>query len=101
MGKVYQVQASTRLDVRPALEYGGLEVLIDQVAEPALAPVPLVRGLRHALRNFSDEDYLLPTGSPAAIAAAAMVAGQANGGRVKMLLWDRERRRYYETQLEV
>lgn len=100
MAKVYQTQASTRIDVRPAMEYGQIEVLVQQQAEPALAPVPLVQSLRHALRNFSDEDYLLPTGSPAAIACAAMVASRYNQGRVKMLLWDRELKRYYETQLE-
>jgi len=101
MGKVYQTQSSPRIDVRPAMEYGDIEVLVQQHAEPALAPVPLVQSLRNALRHFGDDDYLLPTGSPAVIAAAAMIAGRANGGRVKMLIWDRELKRYYETQLEV
>ena len=101
MGTVYQTQLSPRIDVRPAMEYGDIEVLVQQQAEPALAPVPLVHSLRNALRNFSDDDYLLPTGSPAVIAAAAMLAAKANGGRVKMLIWDRELKRYYKTQLEV
>lgn len=101
MPTVYQTHQTPNIDVRPALAYGDLRVLVDQRGEPALAPVPLVNRLRHELRNFSDEDYLLPTGSPAVIAAAAMVAAGYNRGRVRVLLWDRREHKYFETIIEV
>ena len=45
--------------------------------------------------NFNDDDYLLLTGDPAAIALAAAVAARQNGGRFKMLKWDRQTAKYF------
>jgi hypothetical protein len=36
---------------------------------------------------FNDNDFLLPVGSPTAIAASAAIAAKINDGRVKMLVW--------------
>ena len=47
------------------------------------------------LANFSDDDYLLLTGDPAAIALAAAVAARHNSGRFKMLKWDRQEAKYF------
>jgi hypothetical protein len=48
---------------------------------------------RDALRDFSDDDYLVPMGHPALIAAATVAAADRNE-RIRMLDWSRERRGY-------
>lgn len=101
MPTVYQTHYAPHIDVRPAMEYGDLEVLVQRPGEPSLAPVPLVQELRHGLRNFGPDDYLLPTGSPAVIAAAAAIAARQSGGTLRVLLWDRHEKRYYTTTMEV
>lgn len=58
-------------------------------------------GLRRALRDFSDEDFLLPLGDPILIGVATALAAQANRGRVRMLKWDRRSRGYALVTLEL
>lgn len=82
------------MDLTPAAEHGELEVLLP-FSQSMLAPVPTVRTLKEKLRNFTDEDFILPVGDPVLIATVAMVAAQQNGGRVKMLKWDKPTHRYF------
>lgn len=82
------------MDLTPAMEYGDLQVLMQQ-SQSMLAPVPTVRALKEKLRNFTDNDYILPVGDPVLISTVAMVAAEQNGGKVKFLKWDRHQRRYF------
>lgn len=87
--------ASRRImDFTPALEHGDLVVLMPQ-SQSMLAPVPTVRALKEKLRNFTDNDFILPVGDPVLIATVAMVAAEQNGGRVKFLKWDKHEHRYF------
>lgn len=54
----------------------------------------LLTEARRQLADFSDADYLVPMGNPVLIALATLAAAEANEGRVKMLDWLREERRY-------
>ena len=109
--KVYIVQEVMRrdketgqlvpaLDLSDAARYGALEILL-QPGRVALSTAPMMSRLRSALRDFCDDDYLLPTGDTAAIAAASVVAGSMNRGRVKVLSWDRVSRQYIPIQLSL
>jgi hypothetical protein len=72
--------------------------------EDCLAPsaMPtLMRQLRERLADFSDNDYLLPVGNPALCAMAAMVCGDVNEGRVRILDWQRNEREYREVQIDL
>jgi hypothetical protein len=91
---VYVVQESPGKNVLPAGEYGELKVLLPP-GQVVLSPGPTLARLRKNLNAFSDNDYLLMIGDPVAIALAAMVASDINGGRVKMLKWDRRENRYF------
>jgi hypothetical protein len=95
---VYVVQESVRkdrrtgkfvpIDISQAAAYGNIEVMLPN--NPiGIAMQPVVNRLRHALRNFSDDDYLLAMGDPVAIGIAFALASQANRGKVKTLRWDR------------
>lgn len=86
----HSIAGETRkaMDLSPAAKFGELNILMPQ-SQSLLAPVPTIRTLKEKLRNFTDDDYILPVGDPALISTVAMVAAQQNGGRVKFLKWDR------------
>jgi len=86
-------------DLTPAAEYGELQVLMP-AGSSLLSTVPMVRTMRDRLRDFSDNDYLLPVGDPASIMAAGAIAAEMNNGRVKILRWDRTGRRYIVVHLD-
>lgn len=80
-------------DLTPASVYGDLEVLINR-NNIGIAAQPIVADLRHRLRDYSDDDYILSVGDPVAIGLAISVASDANRGRVNVLKWDRQTRKY-------
>lgn len=92
---VYVVQKPHRdIDLTPALEYGRVTYLMDatQLAGDAR---PAVQEMDFHLRHYTDQDYLLCIGDPAAIGLAAILAADHNQGRVAFLKWDRLERTYY------
>jgi len=110
MPRVYVVQEPLRrgrdgqleryIDLTPAAAYGELVQLLPP-GRLMLAPAPTVARIRSGLSSFSDEDYLLPVGDQAAIAAASAVAAAHNNGRFKVLKWDRDARRYIVIQVDI
>ena len=96
MGTVYVVcepikrtpYGSRTLDMSTAFKYGDVEVLIPH-SQSVLSPVQTVRTLKDKLKNFCDQDYILPVGDPALIATVSIVAAQNNEGRVAFLKWDK------------
>lgn len=87
------------MDLTPASEHGELCVLMPQ-SQSMLAPVPTVRTLKEKLRNFTDNDFILPVGDPVLIATVAMVAAEQNGGKVKFLKWDKKTKTYFVIQVD-
>lgn len=87
------------MDITPAAVFGELVVLMP-TSQSMLAPVPTVRTLKEKLRNFTDEDFILPVGDPVLIATVAMIAAEQNGGKVKFLKWDKPTRRYFSIQVD-
>lgn len=109
MTYVYVTQESSRrendrwvpsVDLTPALEFGQLRVLIPPGAS-FFAPAPTIAALKEGLREFTEFDFLLPMGDPVIMAAASMIAAQRTGGRVSLLKWDRQIRRYVATPLVI
>jgi hypothetical protein len=88
-------------DLSPAIAFGKPEILCSATMSFSLDPSAMIKAMREGLRNFSDQDYLLAVGDPAAIAIASMLAAAMNNGRVKMLRWDRQVKQYLEMQLDV
>lgn len=101
MPTVYVVQESPGKNLLPASDYGTVEVLLPPNYQMMFTPQPVVRQLRHKLRNFCDDDYILALGDPTAIGVACTIAANNNAGRFRMLKWDREQRRYYEVSVDV
>lgn len=89
----------SKFNLNPAAEYGNLEVLIP-AGNSLISSVPTVRTLREKLRGFSDEDYLLPVGDPTIMMAAGAIAAEFNGGKIKVLRWDKQQQRYVMIQVD-
>ena len=100
MSVVYCVQ-ETYNDISQALNYGTIEVLLPPGAQIAFSPAPTVRRIQRKLSKFTDEDYLLLIGDPAAIGIACAVAAAYNHGRFKMLKWSRKENRYYAVSVDL
>ena len=89
-----------KYDLRGVNPYGRpVEVLHGQISP--LATAPAMAELRHALRNYSDDDYLLALGAGAFLIAAGAVAASFNNGRVHVLHWNGDARRYFPITFDV
>ena len=92
---VYITQEMRGRDITDATSFGDIEILLPAGEQASYSTQPTIRKLGRKLGKFTDEDYLLLAGDPAAIALAAAVASRASGGMFKMLKWDSQEGKYY------
>ena len=93
---VYISQHVRGRNYEDASKFGDLEVLISSTSNINIhSTAPVVRSMSRKLRDFNDQDYILFSGDPVAIAIASVVAAKANHGRLKALKWDRLESVYY------
>ena len=97
---VYILQEMGR-NVRSAEKFGDLKVVLPDNRQIVLSSGRLTFKLQQELKNFNDEDYLLLMGDPAIIAVAGAVVSDVNGGRFKVLKWDRDEKRYYDIEIDL
>ena len=97
---VYVLQEMGR-NVRSAEKFGDLKVVLPDNKQIVLSSGPLTFKLKHALKDFNDNDYLLLMGDPAIIAVAGAVVSDVNGGKFKVLKWDRDEKRYYDIEIDL
>ena len=101
MSTVYIVQEMPNHDIAPAMKFGEMKVLLPSYTQIAFSTAPTIRSLRHKLRSFSDDDYLLLTGDPVAIGLACSIAAFYNSGRYTALKWDRRERMYIPVKIDI
>lgn len=90
-----------KFDLSKAEEkYGEVRVLIPH-GQSLVSSVPVVRQLNEQLRDFTEDDYLLPLGDPAIMAAAAAIAARNTNGKLNVLKWDRRQGTYLNVQLDL
>jgi hypothetical protein len=82
------------VDLSDALRYGRLEYLLPP-GDITAGTAPIIRQLKVLLKDFSDDDYILAMGAPAAIAMVGAIASKINHGKIKVLTWDKKESRYY------
>jgi hypothetical protein len=100
---VYIVQKpDPKKNIISAQDYGDFSFILDDKS-PNITwnPDDVVRIIRHSLRGFNDEDFLLPIGDPAAIGVCTAVAAEYNQGRVKFLKWDNRQYKYYPLEVTI
>jgi len=98
---VYIIQEMRGRDVSDASAFGPLDILIPALEQASLSVQPTIRRMLSKLSKFTDDDYLLLAGDPAAIAIASALAAQHNGGRFKLLKWDRLESRYLPLKVDL
>lgn len=89
-----------KFDLSSAEKYGELRILVP-AGQSLVSSVPVVRQLNDLMRDFSRDDYLLPLGDPAIMAAAAGVATLKTAGRFAVLKWDRRSGAYLAVPLDL
>ena len=97
---VYVLQ-ETGKNFRSAEKFGDLKVLLPDNRNIILSAGPVTHKLRKELKDFCDKDYLLLMGDPAIIAIAGAVVSEINGGRFKVLKWDRDEKKYYDIEIDL
>lgn len=111
MSKVYVIQEpikwdpkgqreQRKFDLTPASAYGELVFLLPSGRSP-LNSMPMVRDLKRKLKDYSNDDYILPTGHPMAIGLAVAIAALNNNGCVKLLVWHGSSKAYVATEANV
>ena len=101
MSFVYIIQDFGDKNLLPAKKYGDIRILLPANRQIMFSSTPTVRRLRDGLKKFSDEDYLLLIGDPAAIGIATSIASENNRGRFKLLKWDRQEGMYYPVDIDL
>ena len=97
---VYVLQEMGR-NVRSAEKFGDLKVVLPDNKQIVLSSGSLTHKLKKELSTFCDNDYLLLMGDPAIIALAGAVASDVNGGKFKVLKWDRDEKKYYDIEIDL
>lgn len=97
---VYVVQEDRKKNIIAAMDFGSLEPILDADDQIVLSGKAAMARIKFALQSFSDDDYLLCIGDPAAIGMACAEAARVNNGRYKLLKWDRQEKRYYVVQVD-
>ena len=90
MGRVFIIQENQRQNFLPAADFGELIFVLPAGDQVFLNAVPTIQKVRTVLRDFTDNDYILPNGDPVGIGIACVEAALANEGRYKLLKYDRQ-----------
>jgi hypothetical protein len=88
-GEMYQFPS-----LRPAEVYGEVVFLLDFNEAMDLSEPEMMWTIRRRIAGFSDSDYVLPLGSPEAMALSLSLAAEVNDGRVRMLRYLRDSNSY-------
>ena len=89
-GRVFIIQTDNRKNFLPAASYGELVFILPAGDQVFMNAAPTITKVRTALRDFNDEDYILPNGDPVGIGIACVEAARANGGSYKQLKYDKQ-----------
>ena len=100
--RVFVVQETTH-NVLAATDYGELVFLLPAGANVTFNAQPVARHLRQLLQQFKagPRDCLLPTGDPAAIMVAGAIMAERCAGRLAILKYDRQERRYFRVDVDI
>lgn len=93
-------QMVTTMSFEKAKKFGEL-VTCCSSGRIGFTPAPTVYALKNALKDFCDDDYIVPVGDPSLIAIAGAVAASVNRGRFNILKWDRRTSDYISVTVEM
>jgi hypothetical protein len=94
-------EGKPKINIMGAATYGTFKFLLPELSQIIFSPGPLIYKLRQALKDFTEDDYLLLTGDPAIIGVACSLASEMTNGKYKLLKWDRQERKYYPIEINL
>ena len=92
---------SPKINIMGASKYGEFKFLLPEFSQLIFSPGPLIFKLRKALRDYTEEDYLLLTGDPAIIGVACSIVSDITNGKYQLLKWDKQERKYYPIKINL
>lgn len=98
---VFVTQDPTDKNLTPAREYGDLQLLWPSGDPNFYEEAARIVEQRLISLGFCDSDYLLLLGDPVLIGITVATACKINGGRCKVLKYQKQDRRYTHHQLEI
>lgn len=101
MPRVFIVQDVPGKNFLPAKRYGELQVLLPSDSQIMFAAQPTVRLLRDKLRDATEDDYVLASGDPVAIAIVSCIVADVCGRKFNMIKWDRQNKDYYVVRVDL
>ena len=90
-----------KINIMGASKNGKFKFLLSEFSQIIFSPGPLIYKLRQGLKNFKESDYLLLTGDPAIILVAGVIASDITNGKVNLLKWDKQERKYYPISINI
>lgn len=87
-------------DITPALQFGDIDIVTKHNQSMFLSSL-MVTHIRNKLKDFSDDDYILPVGDPTVIGTVCAIAADINEGRYKILKWDKKQRKYLPITVDI
>lgn len=89
------------VNIKPAEAFGEVVVLLPPGSQ-FFAAKEMTRLIKQRLHDesFNETDYLLPLGSPTAMAVTAAIAARRLNGRLNILVWDGQSGTYSSYVLE-
>lgn len=99
--RVFVIQETMKHNLLPAQAFGELVFLLPPGQQISFSPGPIVVKMERLLRTFTDNDFLLLIGDPAAMACAGALAAKHNNGKFMLLKWDKREMKYYPIQCDV
>lgn len=97
---VFVVQ-ETKHNVWKAQQFGSLQAVFPVNQRFFGDTEEVIEAAHQCLAGFDDDDFLLLTGDPVAIGIATSIAAKMNGGKYKVLVWDRFREMYHPAQINL
>ena len=94
-------EGKPKINIMGAATYGNFKFLLPELSQIIFSPGPLIYKLRQALKDFTENDYLLLTGDPAIIGVACSLVSEITNGKYKLLKWDRQERKYYPIEINL
>jgi|TARA_Y100000114_G_scaffold121456_1_gene116642 hypothetical protein len=90
-----------KINIMGASKYGKFKFLLPEFSQMIFSPGPLIYKLRQGLKNYTEKDYMLLTGDPAIIFVAGIIASDQTNGKVNLLKWDKQERKYYPISVNI
>lgn len=86
------------VDFTKAKRFGEFVTILQPEAYRMAIP-QLVSAIKHQMRDFCRDDYLIAVGDPSITATAAIIAASKTGGLLRLLKWDRMSADYIELEI--